>query len=264
MNTSLMHPLHGERSAASYPYPIPAITTLTPLLGNVITHERRNNMMNKTKWLSATTAIAAFMLQMSPAFSETVTTTETTRESPTGITTKTTVTTDEPIMAPTSTSSTTSSTWTSEEHSTHVTGARVINFMDFDLVKDGLLSINEVGEMLFKLYDMDGNNVIDNIEYERRAVFTIMPMEKNTIVSYDFDGDGIADKTKYTQETFMKDTMLTRFDKNRDGLSPHEFMGTFFLAADINNDKAIDLQEWQGSYRPEIDKENRAKSPFNK
>lgn len=199
----------------------------------------------------------AFMLQAAPSFAETVTTRETVTESPSGTTVKKTVTTDETV-----TTGTTS--WKTEEHSVPAAGARIINFIDFDLVKDGILSINEVGEMLFKLYDTDGNNVIDNIEYEHRAVITVMPMEKNTTVFYDFDGDGKTDETQHTYETFMQDTLLTRFDKNKDGLSPHEFMDMGFLKGDVNNDKVIDLKEWQGSYIPSIDKKNQEKALLNK
>ena len=41
--------------------------------------------------------------------------------------------------------------------------------------------------MLFKLFDQDGNEVIDNKEYEKRTVLTVVPMKKDTIVRYDFD-----------------------------------------------------------------------------
>lgn len=118
--------------------------------------------------------------------------------------------------------------------------------------------------MLFKLYDADSNGVIDNNEYERRAVITVMPMEKNTSVSYDFDGDGNTDVTKHTYETFTRDTLLTRYDANRDGLSPHEFMDMYFNEADVNNDRMVDLKEWQGSYITSIDKTNKEKARLNK
>lgn len=186
------------------------------------------------KPLLASTAMAACLLCAGPSFA--------------GEKTETTVTKTE---------------WSTKESSTATTGSRVINFMEFDLNKDSVLSVDEVGKMLFKLFDADGNEVIDNNEFERRAVVTIMPIEKNTVVSYDFDGDGVADKTQYTYESFTRDTLLTRFDKNRDGLSPREFMGTDFMAADIDNDKFVDLKEWRGSYIASIDKENKANSRLN-
>lgn len=214
-------------------------------------------MLYKTKYLLASTALLACMLHTAPSFSATVVN-ETVTESPAGTTVKKTVT------ETSGDSSTTETYWKTIETSLPAVGTRTFNFMDFDLNHDGVLSINEVGKMLFKLYDTDGNGVIDNNEYERRAVLTVVPMQKNTTVSYDLDGDGIADVTKYTYETFMQDTLLTRFDKNRDGLSPHEFTGLDFLAADVNHDKVIDLKEWQGSYIASIDKLNKENARFNK
>jgi hypothetical protein len=221
--------------------------------------------------LLASTALAACLLHAAPSLGDTVvheTVTETpgattvkktvTETTPDSTSVHTTVTTDQPGATKTEVH------WNTEEHSMAATGARTINFMDFDLNKDGILSINEIGQMLFKFYDTDGNQVIDNNEYERRAVVTVLPMEKNTVVSYDFDGDGRPDETKYTYETFTRDTLLTRFDKNKDGLSPHEFTGLDFLAADVNHDKVIDLKEWQGSYIASIDKTNKENARFNK
>ncbi len=214
-------------------------------------------MLYRTKCLLVSTALLALMLHTAPSFGGTVVQ-ETVTETPNGTIVEKTVTTGVPATVPTQT------TWKSEERSTAATGARVVNFMDFDLNRDKILSINEIGKMLFQLYDTDGNEVIDNVEYDRRAVVTVMPMEKNTVVSYDFDGDGIADKTRYTYETFTRDTLLTKFDRNKDGLSPHEFMDMPFLTADANHDKGIVLTEWQGSYIPNLDKQNRAKGSVNK
>jgi hypothetical protein len=222
--------------------------------------------------LLASTALAACLAYADPSLADTLTS-KTVIESPGATTTvnktvtesapgetsvHTTVTTQTPATSRTETH------WKTEEHSLAATGTRVVNFMDFDMNKDGVLSRDEVGRMLFKLYDTDGNEVVDNIEYERRAVVTIMPMEKNTVVTYDFDGDGRPDETKYTYETFTRDTLLTRFDKNKDGLSPHEFMGMYFLSADVNDDKVVDLKEWQGSYNTVIDKANKENARFNK
>jgi hypothetical protein len=227
-------------------------------------------MRFKTNCLLATTALFGLMLQASTSFGGTVvreTTTTTPNGSSTTTTTQQSVTTS-PVTTTTATTvtGTTSSEtyWRTEEHSTGTNGARSINFIQFDMNNDKILSINEIGLMLFKLYDTDGNQVIDNIEYERRAVVTVLPMEKNTVVSYDFDGDGLADKTQYTQETFSRDTLLTRFDSNKDGLSAHEFMDMHFNEADVNNDKVVDEKEWRGSYIPRLDKLNKQKAQVNK
>lgn len=215
-------------------------------------------MFYRTRQLLVSTALVALMLHTAPSFGDTMTSKKTVTETPAGTTTKQSVTTESSGTTRTETN------WKTEERSIPATGSRIINFLDFDMNKDTILSINEIGEMLFKLYDTDGNNVIDNIEYDRRAVVTILPVEKNTVISYDFDGDGKADETKYTYETFMQDTLLTRFDMNRDGLSPREFTDLHFMAADVNNDKVVDLKEWQGSYIPSLDRKNKKEALFNK
>lgn len=143
-------------------------------------------------------------------------------------------------------------------------GAHMYNIADFDLNKDGVLTLDEIGQTLFKMYDTDGNNIIDNIEYERKSVLTVVPVEKSTVVSYDLDGDGVVDEIKRTDEVFMRETQLSRFDTNKDGLSPHGFTGRSFLEADINRDKAIDLSEWRGSYIGSIDRYNKEQAQFNK
>lgn len=141
---------------------------------------------------------------------------------------------------------------------------RIFNLKEFDTNNDGLLTRAEVGEKLFKMYDADGNGVIDNIEYERPAVITVVPVEKTTVVTYDFNGDGVADQQEATSENFLRYTQLARFDQNKNGLSPREFVGRGFLEADIDGDKFVNLKEWQGSYNAAIDRSNKIQGNLNK
>jgi hypothetical protein len=228
-------------------------------------------MLYKAKYLLASTAITACMLHAAHSYSDTVVR-ETVTTSPVGMTVKktvtetapdsttvhTTVTTDPPGMIRTETHMKT------EEQSVTTINTRAINFMDFDMNKDGVVSVNEVAQSLFKLYDADGNGGIDSNEYERRTMVNVMPAQKETVVSYDFDGDGKPDATKYTYETFMEDTWLTHFSANKNGLSAHEFVGLYFNEADVNKDHMVDLKEWEGTYIPSIDKANKEKARLNK
>jgi len=124
----------------------------------------------------------------------------------------------------------------------------IIDFSSFDHNHDNILSMAEVGEKLFYIFDTDGNEIIDNIEFEQNSMMTITPMEKETITLVDHHGDGTVEHTTYTYETFLKESQLIRFADDHDGLSPREFIGTSFLIMDDNNDKAIDLQEWKEGY----------------
>jgi hypothetical protein len=143
-------------------------------------------------------------------------------------------------------------------------GTRLFNTAEFDINNDGVLSTAEVGEKLFAMYDFDGNGMIDNLEYERNAVVTVVPVEKNTTITYDFNGDGIAEQQEKVYENFLRYTQLSRFDGDLDGLSPREFVARGYLEADIDGDKLISKKEWQGSYNAEIDRSNKIQGNLNK
>lgn len=131
-------------------------------------------------------------------------------------------------------------------------GKRMINLANFDLNKDGILSTYEVGEMLFKIFDTDISGALESTEYESKSLLTVVPMEKETTVTYDFNNDGIADRSETTVETFMQETNLARFDTFKDGMSPHEFVGVTFAIADTNLNGGVDLAEWRTAYMARI------------
>jgi hypothetical protein len=211
----------------------------------------------KERFMKALSLAAALLLVSGAALADTTVTTTTTR-TPEGVTTvEKTVTDEKPATGP-------RAAWSSEEHTILTPGTRAISFADLDINRDGILSVGEVGRRLFKLFDGDGNEVLDNAEWERKSVLTVMPQARDTVIAYDFDGDGLADQVQRTYDVFLRDSMLSRFDQNGDGLSPHEFTGRDFLAADVNHDKAVDLQEWQGTYIAALDRENKEKARFNK
>lgn len=214
-------------------------------------------MLYKTKYLLASTAVMACILHATPSFSDTVTK-KTVTEMSNGTTVQKTVTTDK-SSAPGA-----KIEWATDPDSLPAVGIHAPGFSDFDLNKDNIVSVNEIGKSLFKYYDADGNEKIDNNEYKQRIVVNAAPVQKDTVISYDFDGDGVADKTQYTYETFMQETMLSRFDKNSNGLSPHEFTGLDFDEADVDHSKEIDLKEWQGTYIASIDAANKSKANLNK
>jgi hypothetical protein len=226
-------------------------------------------MINKTKYLLASTAIMACMLHAAPSSADT-TVKETVTESPDSTTVKKTVTQTTPDTTSVHTTVTTDKQGTdgtethykTEEHTT-TTDSRTVNLMDFDMDKSGILSADKVGRMLFKIFDTDGNGVVDNNEYEHHVNVTVLPVEKNTTVTYTLDDKGETKKTT-TYETFMQGTRLASFGNNGKGMSPHEFTGQDFIAVDVNRDHAIDLKEWQGTYIASIDKKNKENARANK
>lgn len=123
-----------------------------------------------------------------------------------------------------------------------------VNFIEFDANKDGSLSRREVGEKLFYIFDTDGNEVIDNIEYTRPQVITLIPMEKQIITSIDFNDDSIPDDSSLNQEEFMQQSLLYKFDQNKDGLSARDFLAQVFWQLDDDNDRTVDIKEFEAAY----------------
>ena len=125
-------------------------------------------------------------------------------------------------------------------HQKELPNMKKTDFLDFDLNKDSVLSMKEVGEKLFYIFDTDGNEVIDNIEFNHKQIMTIIPMEKDTFTYVDWDSDGDTDVSSYTYEMFFKKSGLMRFDKNMDGLSASEFIAHRMLALDDDNSKVYE------------------------
>ncbi len=129
-----------------------------------------------------------------------------------------------------------------------IPNTRKTNFSAFDLNMDGVLSMKEVGTKLFYVFDTDGNEVIDNIEFKHRQIMTIIPMEENTYTYMDWNSDGATDQATYTYDTFFQTSGLARFDKNMDGLSAQEFIGASMLEMDDDKSGMIEIGEWKEAY----------------
>ena len=148
---------------------------------------------------------------------------------------------------------TTTETTTTVETDVVTEGTTRFDITELDIDNDEIISVEEVGEKLFYIYDTDGNEVIDNTEYDNPSVVTVVPMEKETVHAVDFDNDGKAEQTTYTYDRFMKRTGLAMFDRDNDGLSAKDFLGgTAFMQADINGNHTIDLKEWKSTYSTEV------------
>lgn len=132
--------------------------------------------------------------------------------------------------------------------SKEIPGVKRVDFMSFDVNHDNRLSMREVGDVLFDAFDMDGNGAIDNIEYDKNSVLTVIPVEATTLTFVDYDDDGHSDIYAVDKDEFLKRSKLMRFDKDQDGLSPRDFMGSEVKAMDINRNNLIEKDEWQREY----------------
>lgn len=148
-------------------------------------------------------------------------------------------------------SETTTSTTTTTQKTT-ISERNAIDISKLDGNSSGTVSLEEIGERLFYIYDTDGNEIIDNNEFEEKNVVTVIPVEQETVTVTDFDADGHPDETRYSHSHFMERTRLSQFDENNDGLSARDFIGTYFRDLDANEDNAIDLREWKHAYSTEV------------
>lgn len=138
-----------------------------------------------------------------------------------------------------------------------------IDFSAFDVNKDGLYAKSEVGEKLFYVFDRDGNEIIDNLEWDRKSMYTIIPMEQETFRFVDYNDDGYTDLSTYTYQTFYNESGLIRFDEDKDGLSASEFIGEGFQSLDDNDNGMIDLEEWQEAYTEATMPKNAEQERYN-
>jgi len=127
-----------------------------------------------------------------------------------------------------------------------------IDFYNFDSNNDGILSATEIGQNVFYLFDRDGNEVIDNLEFGRSEIMTLIPMRRETVRSVDLNDDGLAEQAAYDYDTFVRASRLIAFDDNRDGLSAEEFIDVGFLDMDANDSGAIELDEWERAYSNQV------------
>jgi hypothetical protein len=138
------------------------------------------------------------------------------------------------------------------------------DFSVFDANGDGQYSMEEVGEKLFSVFDLDGNHNIDNIEWDKKSMMTIIPMEKETYTVVDEDSDGVAEEVTYTYSEFLETSGLIKFDKNYDGLSAEEFIGVGFESLDTDENKLIDMKEWKRTYTESLTAPNADQDHYNK
>ena len=150
-------------------------------------------------------------------------------------------------LAPVSARAETTSTTTIVKQ-TDLPGVKKFDIESFDDNKDGIITITEAGDHLFRLFDLDSNGVLDNVEFPRKTVITLIPLRAETYSFRDRDDDGRPESGSYSYSTFIEKSGLYMFDRNKDGLSPSDFVKATFLEMDKNNSHVVEPDEWRSAY----------------
>jgi Ca2+-binding EF-hand superfamily protein len=125
-------------------------------------------------------------------------------------------------------------------------GVKTFDINSFDDNHDGVITVEEAGDHLFHLFDLNDDGVIDNKEFEKKTIVTVMPLQKTTYMFRDVNGQ--TQTGQYSYDTFMKRSGLAQFGGNKDGMSPHDFVKKSFLQMDTNHDGVITPDEWRAAY----------------
>lgn len=127
-------------------------------------------------------------------------------------------------------------------------GVQKFDIKDFDSDHDGVITVEETGDHLFDLFDLNHDDILDNIEFTKRTILTVIPVKEETFTFRDFNSDGKVDASKYAYSTYIKKSGLYMFDEKKDGLSPDDFVNASFLEMDKNNSHVIEPAEWREAY----------------
>lgn len=139
---------------------------------------------------------------------------------------------------------------------------RVINLDSFDLNHDGFFEHDEIGQVLFRIFDADDNLIIDNIEYTIPRIASFTPMKKKTVDTVVYRDYYKSTKVTVSQEEFLQLSRLSRFDRGQDGVSAKDFLEMpFNLVNADKTDKVIRIEEWKRAYADSV--KPRHMEPYN-
>lgn len=125
-----------------------------------------------------------------------------------------------------------------------------VTFYYYDTAHHNIVANAELTEQIFKIWDTDNNNVIDNHEYYNNAMVMYEPVEYSKRTYQDIDLDGLPELTKeeYTIRLQKLPGYATINTDKKEGVSVYEFTGFGFQAADLDDNNTVSYDELKKAF----------------
>ncbi|MGB4107325.1 MAG: hypothetical protein WBK55_05970 [Alphaproteobacteria bacterium] len=126
-----------------------------------------------------------------------------------------------------------------------------------DLDTDGRITRTEVAKYMFYYFDRDGNESLTKGEYHTDRPIDVLPKQKPGITFIDLDNDGQDDGVEYNKDSFLETVMVGKYEPGSAEIKAMNVIDIYFLRADTDESRAIELSEWQKIYaKHAVKKEN--------
>ncbi|MBP7722221.1 MAG: EF-hand domain-containing protein [Alphaproteobacteria bacterium] len=117
-----------------------------------------------------------------------------------------------------------------------------------DLDADGRITRTEVAKYMFYYFDRDGNESVTKNEYHAERPIDVLPKQNPAITFIDLDNDGQDDGVEYNKDSFLEAVMVGEYAPGSTEIKALNVLDIYFLRADTDESRAIELSEWQKIY----------------
>lgn len=130
-----------------------------------------------------------------------------------------------------------------------------IDALDLDV--DGRITRTEVAKYMFYYFDRDGNESLTKGEYHANRPIDVLPKQNPAITFIDIDNDGKDDGVEYGKDSFLEAVMVGEYVPGSTEIKAMDIIDIYFLRADTDESRAVELSEWQKIYAKHgVKKEN--------
>lgn len=117
-----------------------------------------------------------------------------------------------------------------------------------DLDADGRIIRTEVAAYMFYYFDRDGNESLTKNEYHAEHPIDVLPKQNSAITFIDLDNDSQDDGVEYNKDSFLEAVMVGEYAPGSPEIKALNVLDIYFLRADTDESRAIEMGEWQKIY----------------